>query len=262
MASIILGATGPQGIQGEQGPQGFQGAPGGGEGGSGTQGPQGIAGTTGAQGPQGVAGSSGSQGVQGIQGATGTQGVAGSTGPQGVTGDSGPQGYQGMSGLDGVSGTQGSVGPQGYQGADGGSSEVLPGTYTSTYILKRVTSGLATGSDAELTSDGAAPSGDNSILLSNHSTSVFDITIVARNIDTDGENASFKINVVLERNSNASSTAVIGGDYKLIINRDIISWDANVDANPTLGSLKVSVIGEAGKTIKWVAFIREIKSVE
>jgi hypothetical protein len=36
----------------------------------------------------------------------------------------------------------------------------------------------------------------------------------------------------------------------------------NVSANTTAGALKVTIAGEAAKTIKWIAFIRETKSVE
>jgi hypothetical protein len=91
---------------------------------------------------------------------------------------------------------------------------------------------------------------------------MFDIMITGRRTDVDGEGAAFKISVVLERNSNAASTSIIGGDYKVIVAKDNSSWDANVDVNTTDGGLKVYISSQAGKTVKWTAFVRELKSVE
>ncbi len=255
MASIYL--TGPQGPQGAQGAQGPAGS---GGGGGGSQGSQGAQGSAGAQGYQGSAGAQGYQGSVGIgtQGSVGAQGAQGSAGSQG---SDGAQGYQGSVGV-GTQGFQGSFGAQGFQGDSASGSETFAGTYTSTYVLKRTTIGAVTGSDSELTIDGSAPTSGNIISLSNNSTSMFDITLVARRTDSDGEGAAYKISVVLERNSNAASTSIIGGDYKVIVAEDSSSWDAVVSANTVDGALKLTISGEAGKTIKWIAFVREIRSIE
>jgi hypothetical protein len=138
----------------------------------------------------------------------------------------------------------------------------MVGTYTSTYVLRRTTTGAATGNDAELTLDGSAPSGSaNTIALSNDSTSVFDIMITARRTDVDGESAAFNIKIALDRQTNAASTAIVGGEFKTILGRDSSLWDVSTSANTTTGGLKLSVTCEAGKSISWVAFVRETKSV-
>ena len=138
--------------------------------------------------------------------------------------------------------------------------ETSSGTYTSTYILRRTTTD---GSATDLTTDAAAPSGTtNVIAIGDNTTCSYDIHVVARRTDVDGEGASYKINVALDRNSGVASTALIGGDYKVIVAEDTAGWDVNVSADTTNGALRVTVTGQAGKTIKWTAFVREVRSAE
>jgi hypothetical protein len=144
-------------------------------------------------------------------------------------------------------------------GGGGGGSETFSGTYTSTYTLRATSTD---GNATELTTDGASPTASNVIVLANNSTSVFDITVVGRRIDADGEGASYEVKVTLDRNANAASTALVGSGYKLIIAEDSTGWDVGIAANTTDGALRVTVTGQAGKTIKWTAFVREVKSVE
>jgi hypothetical protein len=130
---------------------------------------------------------------------------------------------------------------------------------TSTYVLRSTTTDATV---TELTLDGSAPSGaSNVIAVANDSTSLFEIMIAARRTDADNESAGYKFSVVIDRNANAASTAIIGGDMKIVFAEDTTAWDAQVDANTVDGALKVSVTGQAGKTIKWIAFVREVKSV-
>ena len=130
------------------------------------------------------------------------------------------------------------------------------------YVLRATTVNYAASTD--LTTDGNAPSGTtNVITIGDNTTASYDIQVVARRTDTDGQGAAYKLNVVLDRNVGAESTAIIGGDYKLIIAEDVSDWDVNVSADTTNGALKVTVTGgEWGSTIKWTAFVREVRSAE
>jgi hypothetical protein len=145
------------------------------------------------------------------------------------------------------------------QTAGAGASVV--GDFTRTYILSRTTVGAVSNDDAELTIGGGAPNGAaNRIILENDTTSLFEVMVVARRTDVDGESASYNFKVCLDRNSTAASTAVVGGDFKVVIAEDDTDWDVNAAANTTVGGLKLYVTAEADKTIKWVAFVRELKS--
>ena len=92
-------------------------------------------------------------------------------------------------------------------------------------------------------------------------TFVFDILITARRAATDDESAGFRVTGVIDRNAATTSVALVGSVTKTVLGRDHAAWDVTVDADPTLGigSLRVRVQGESGKTIRWVAFGRLVE---
>jgi hypothetical protein len=47
----------------------------------------------------------------------------------------------------------------------------------------------------------------------------------------------------------------VGAVSKTIIAETNVAWDATVTADATNGALKVTVTGEAAKTIRWVASV-------
>lgn len=144
-------------------------------------------------------------------------------------------------------------------GSGGGGSETYSGTYTSTYVLRRTTTDE---NQAELTLDGAAPTSSNVITLASDSTSLFEIMVVGRKTNSSTENAAYKFSVAVYRDVLPSTIAVVGGDIKTIVAENSSGWDAQVSANTSDGALRVTVSGESSKTIKWTAFVREVKSVE
>ena len=77
----------------------------------------------------------------------------------------------------------------------------------------------------------------------------------------DNESAMFTMRVCLDRNANAASTSLVGGDHKIVVARDNEAWDINATADTTNGALKISVTSEVGKTVKWVAYVKQIKAV-
>lgn len=93
------------------------------------------------------------------------------------------------------------------------------------------------------------------ISLSNDTTFVFSIIVVARRTDADNESAAYKFEGCIDRQTNAASTALVGSVTKTVLAEDTAAWDCNVTADTTNGAIKVTVTGEASKTIRWVARI-------
>jgi hypothetical protein len=97
------------------------------------------------------------------------------------------------------------------------------------------------------------------LVLPNDSTWKFEVHVVARRTDVDGESAAYKFEGCIDRNANAASTALVGSVINTILAEDTVAWNVTVDADTTNGSLRVQVTGEAAKTIRWVAFIRTVE---
>lgn len=120
-------------------------------------------------------------------------------------------------------------------------------------VVRRVTTNATT---TELTLDGGAPTASNVIQLADDSTILVRVAVVARRTDADNESAGYRIEAVLDRNTGAGTTALVAAIDKKVIAEDQGPWDCDVVANTTDGALRVNVTGQAGKTIRWVAFIR------
>lgn len=91
------------------------------------------------------------------------------------------------------------------------------------------------------------------VLLENDSTCLFMIHVVARRADADNESAGYRLEGVMDRNGTAASTALVGAVTKTVLAEDTVAWDVNVTADTTNGGIKITVTGEAAKTIRWVA---------
>jgi hypothetical protein len=91
------------------------------------------------------------------------------------------------------------------------------------------------------------------ITLVNDSTVFFDISVIGRRTDADNDSAAFRFVGAIDRNTNAASTALVGTVTKTVIARDSVAWDVTVDADPSNGSLRIQVQGEAAKSIRWAA---------
>jgi|688.fasta_scaffold31251_9 hypothetical protein len=101
----------------------------------------------------------------------------------------------------------------------------------------------------------------NRLVLSNDSTYMFDVDIVARNTATDTESAAWNLKFAIRRGTNAASTTLIGTPVKTIFGQDTgtTTWDISVVADTTNGRPNISVTGEAAKTIRWVGNARMTK---
>lgn len=126
------------------------------------------------------------------------------------------------------------------------------------YVAQRITTDATV---TELTLGNQTPAASTRIVLPNDSTYVFDILVVARRTDVDNESAGYRFTGVIDRNSSALSTAIVGTVTKTVIAEDTAAWDVTVDADTTNGSLRIQVTGEAAKTIRWVAVVNTVEVV-
>jgi len=82
----------------------------------------------------------------------------------------------------------------------------------------------------------------------------FSALIVAREDKDDGsDNAAFKIEGLISRESDEFTTVIDASSKTTISNPN--SWDVNVSADATSALLKFAVTGVAGKNIKWVCTV-------
>lgn len=123
---------------------------------------------------------------------------------------------------------------------------------TGTMVLRRVTTDATA---TVLTSNNLAAGATNQVILPNDSTYAFSILVVARRTDADNESAGYKFEGVVDRNGSAATTAIVGTVAKTVLAEDTAAWDVNVTADTTNGGLAITVTGEAGKTIRWVATV-------
>ena len=120
----------------------------------------------------------------------------------------------------------------------------------------------------QLSIGGAAPTGSaittstHFILLNNQA--VFaDIRVVARS--TSGtDHAAFMRRVLIKRDANAASTAIIGtvlSPTADIESAGATAWDVGVTADTTNGGMLITVTGAAATTINWVASVEFVETI-
>lgn len=105
------------------------------------------------------------------------------------------------------------------------------------------------GTEVELFLDGT----DDRLVLPSDTTWQYDITIIARRTDVDGEGASYRFMGGID--NNAGTVALVGAQVEETEIEDTAAWDCNVAADDTNDALTMKCTGEAAKTIRWVANI-------
>ncbi len=101
--------------------------------------------------------------------------------------------------------------------------------------------------------------GGTRLVLTDDATWTFKVTITAHRTDLGDGHAGYTASGVIYRNSGAATTRIQGSIQKTVLAESNPSWDININADITNGSLKVSVIGEVGKQIRWVALIETVE---
>jgi hypothetical protein len=130
----------------------------------------------------------------------------------------------------------------------------IPHKYSTLALKKTTTSDV----QSTLTSDGQNASASNQIIFLNDSTYTFNILVVARRSDIDGENAGWEFKGVAIRNMNAASTTILGVS-KTTIHKTTPTWDCNIVVDTVYGGLSVKCVGQSNKTIKWVATVNIVE---
>jgi hypothetical protein len=114
-----------------------------------------------------------------------------------------------------------------------------------------------TGSSAiTLTSDGGAASTTNQVILTDNQAMTFNALITARQ-NTTGDTAAWNVSGCIKRGTGAASTALVGSVVNLSSSADVgaATWTAAISADTTNGGLKITVNGQAAKTIRWSATV-------
>jgi hypothetical protein len=102
--------------------------------------------------------------------------------------------------------------------------------------------------------DGTA--GTLRLVVGNNSVWTFDILVTARRTDATGGGAGYRFVGVIRKDATAGSTTFVGTPSKTVIGETDAAWDAAVTANTTNGDLRVTVTGQNGKTVRWVAVVQ------
>jgi len=104
------------------------------------------------------------------------------------------------------------------------------------------------------TSNGAAASTNNQIILPNNSAYAFHGTIVARQQASAGTAcAAWKIEGLIRREGSAGTTVLVNSATTVLDNTP--GWGMALSADTTNGGLKIEVTGAAATNIRWVATI-------
>jgi hypothetical protein len=120
------------------------------------------------------------------------------------------------------------------------------------YIARAITTD---DTPTELFLDGLA----SRLLIAQNSSMAFKITVMGRRTDSGNEGAVYIYHGGIDRVISTLSTRIIGQVSSIVVSEDSPVWGFTVDANTTLGTLRLMANGENGKTIRWVAHIETVE---
>jgi hypothetical protein len=109
----------------------------------------------------------------------------------------------------------------------------------------------------ELLVDGTG--GNIRLTLPDNATWTFKITVTGHRTDLGDGHAGYTAAGVIYRGSGAATTGIQGSIQKTVLAESNPSWDINISADTVHGSLKVTVTGENGKIIRWVALVETVE---
>ena len=96
----------------------------------------------------------------------------------------------------------------------------------------------------------------NRITIEDDSTVMYDIHVVGAD---STEHHGVKIKGIIDRTS--GTTSLVGSPAKEILVENDDGWNADVVADTVNGSLKITVQGEASRTVQWTIFV-DLKTVK
>lgn len=86
----------------------------------------------------------------------------------------------------------------------------------------------------------------------------FRIMIIGSNIDVNA-GGHYDLQGMISREPAADTLALIGSVSKTVVHETTSAYDANVTVDDTLKTLKITVTGAAGTTLRWVAFVEMVQ---
>jgi len=125
---------------------------------------------------------------------------------------------------------------------------------TGRYLLR---SNTINAFPTELFIDGTA--GSVRLVLPDDSTLTYKVTVTAHRTDIQDGHAGYTVSGVIYRNSGAATTSLQGKPNKTVLAESNPAWDINIGADSTNGSLSITVTGETGKTIRWLALVETVE---
>ena len=125
---------------------------------------------------------------------------------------------------------------------------------TGKYLVRNITTNNA---PTILYIDGVG--GSQQLLLTDNSTWTFRIMITGHQTSAGNGHAGYEFSGVIYRMAGASTTAIQGKISKSIIAESNTPWDANIVADIVNGALQITVSGEIGKIIRWVALVETVE---
>lgn len=122
------------------------------------------------------------------------------------------------------------------------------------YLLRTTT---IDGTATEMYINGT--NGGQRLTLPDDSTWTFKVTVTAHRTDLNNGHAGYTAAGVIYRNAGVATTSIQGSVQKTVLAESNPTWDINITADATNGSLRVRVTGEAGKQIRWVALVETVE---
>lgn len=122
------------------------------------------------------------------------------------------------------------------------------------YLVRATTPGNA---PTELLVDGTG--GSTRLVLPDDATWTFRATVTGHETTPGNGHAGFEITGVIYRGSGAGTIAFQGAPNVSVIGRSSTAWKAAVAVDTVNGALKISVTGQSGKTIRWLAHVETVE---
>lgn len=125
---------------------------------------------------------------------------------------------------------------------------------SSKYLLRTHT---VNGASTEMFLDGTA--GSSRLILTDDTTWMYKIKLVGHRTDASDGHAGYSFEGIVYRMAGAATISLLGAPIKQVIAESNAPWDANVTADPSTGALRIHVIGQPSKTIRWLAVVDTVE---
>lgn len=103
---------------------------------------------------------------------------------------------------------------------------------------------------------------NESILIADKTTYGYSIKTIARQTGGTSACAYFESKGFITRDTGAGTTRIVNGSSTSTSDASASTWTVIPSADATTGALAISVTGEAGKTILWVAHVELVETIE